>query len=397
MDFQESTEHAALRAAVRQITGSFGGGYYTARAEAREPTSELWDALAAGGYVGINIAEEYGGGGAGLHELAIVCEESAAQGCPLLLLLVSSAISGEVISRYGSDEQRKHWLPRLASGQGKIVFAITEPDAGSNSHRLSTTATRAGGGWELHGTKYYISGVDEADAILVVARTGTDMASADPASGQAGGSASGRALLSLFLVDADAPGLVRQPLPVSARLPERQFTLYFDGVRVGQDRLVGERDKGFQQVFHGLNPERITGAALCVGIGRHVLERAADYARTRTVWDTPVGAHQGVSHPLAKAKIEVELAALMTAKAAWMHDRRQPAGEAANMAKYAAAEAALAAADAAIQTHGGNGMSTEYGLLPLWEMARLLRIAPVSREMILNHVARHSLGLPRSY
>jgi alkylation response protein AidB-like acyl-CoA dehydrogenase len=384
MDFEESTEQTAIRAAVRQITADFGPGYYAAKAEARQPTTELWHALAKAGFIGINIAEEYGGGGAGLSELVIVCEETAAQGCPLLLMVVSSAICGEVIARYGRAEQRRDWLPGLASGQSKIVFAITEPDAGSNSRQLSVTATRDGGDWRLSGTKYYISGVDEADAILVVARTGTEPAS-------------GHALLSMFLVEADAPGLTRQPLPVAARMPEHQFTLYFDDVRVGPGRLVGEQDKGFEQVFHGLNPERITGAAIGVGLGRYALERAAGYARTRTVWQTPIGAHQGISHPLAKAKIEVELAALMTAKAAALHDRGKQAGEAANMAKYAAAEAALAALDAAIQTHGGNGMSSEYGLLPLWEMARLLRIAPVSREMILNHVARHSLGLPRSY
>ena len=298
--------------------------------------------------------------------------------------MVSSAICGEVITRYGRAEQRRDWLPGLASGQSKIVFAITEPDAGSNTHRLAVTATRDGDDWRLNGTKYYISGVDEAAAILVVARTGTDPVSGD-------------ALLSMFLVEVDAAGLTKQPLPVAVRMPEHQFTLYFDDVRVGPGRLVGEQDHGFQQVFHGLNPERITGAALAVGIGRYALERAADYARTRTVWDAPIGAHQGIAHPLAKAKIEVELAALMTAKAAALHDSGLPAGEAANMAKYAAAEAALAALDAAIQTHGGNGLSSEYGLLPLWEMARLLRIAPVSREMILNHVARHTLGLPRSY
>ena len=203
--------------------------------------------------------------------------------------------------------------------------------------------------------------------------------------------------MSLFIVPTDAPGLTVQPLPVSAALPEQQSTLFFDNVRVGGDQLVGDADDGFTQVFHGLNPERITGAALCVGVGRYALERAAEYARTRAVWDVPIGSHQGVSHPLAKAKIEVELAGLMTAKAAWLHDQGQPAGEASNMAKYAAAEAALSAVDAAIQTHGGNGLSTEYGLVPLWGMARLLRIAPVNREMILNYVAQHSLRLPRSY
>jgi len=383
MDFATTEEHRALRAAVADIAAGFGNDYYTRKAEAREFTSELWGALGKQGYIGVNIAEEYGGGGAGLAELAIVCEETAAQGCPLLLLLVSSAISGEVIGAFGLPEQRERWLPRLASGDGRIVFAITEPDAGSNTHRLSTTATRDGDEYVLRGQKYYISGVDEADAILVVTRTGTD--------------ARGGAALSLFVVDTGAPGLTAQPLPVSVALPERQFTLFFDDVRVPADRLIGVEGEGFKQVFHGLNPERVTGAALCVGIGRYALAKAAGYARDRVVWDAPIGAYQGISHALAKAKIEVEAAALLTAKAAWQHDHGEPAGEASNMAKYAAAEAALSALDAAIQTHGGNGVSAEYGLIPLWGLARLLRIAPVSREMILNYVAQHSLGLPRSY
>jgi alkylation response protein AidB-like acyl-CoA dehydrogenase len=384
MDFAVSEEHRALRGAVAKIAADFGPSYYARKAEAREFPTELWQALGGYGYLGVSIPEAYGGGGAGLTELAIVCEESAAQGCPLLLMIVSCAISAEVIAAYGTEEQRRAWLPGLADGQKKVVFAITEPDAGSNTHRLSTTAVRDGDDYLLRGQKYYISGVNEADAILVVARTGTDEVTGD-------------AQLSLFLVDRNAPGLVAQPIPVSVTLPERQFTLFFDDVRVGPESLVGDVGDGFRQVFHGLNPERVTGAALCVGIGRHALARASQYATDRQVWGTPIGTHQGLSHPLAQAKIEIELAALMTAKAAWLHDQGEPAGEAANMAKYAAAEAALAAVDAAIQCHGGNGVATEYGLIPLWGLARLLRIAPVSREMILNYVAQHSLRLPRSY
>ncbi|MFJ8816594.1 acyl-CoA dehydrogenase family protein [Amycolatopsis thermoflava] len=384
MDFSSNDEHIALREAVRAITAGFGGGYYARKAEAREPTEELWRKLGEHGYVGINIPEAHGGGGAGLTELAIVCEEVAGAGCPLLLLLVSSAISGEVISTYGSEDQRRRWLPRLARGESKIVFAITEPDAGSNSHRISTTAVADGDEFVLTGQKYYISGVDEAEAILVVAKTGTD-------------ESTGAARMSLFVVDTDSPGLVKHHLPVSVTLPEKQYTLHFDNVRVGRDRLIGTEGDGFRQVFHGLNPERVTGAALCVGIGRYVLTKAVSYAGSRQVWTQPLGAHQGVSHALAKAKIEIELAALMTARAAWLHDHGLPAGEASNMAKYAAAEAALAAVDAAIQTHGGNGLAVEYGLIPMWGLARLLRIAPVNREMVLNYVAQHTLGLPRSY
>jgi alkylation response protein AidB-like acyl-CoA dehydrogenase len=391
VDFAESDEHRDLRAAVASIASGFGPRYYAQHAAERTPCDELWTKLGEAGFIGVNIPAEYGGGGGGLTELALVCEELGAQGTPLLLLVVSAAISAEVLTRFGTDEQRTTWLPGLAAGTTKVVFAITEPDAGSNTHRLSTTATQDDDQWVLRGTKYYISGVDEADAVLVVARTGPAAAGISPGGGESGTS------LSLFLVPTDSPGLERQVLPVDLLLPEKQFTLHFDDVRVGPGALIGQAGEGFRQVFHGLNPERITGAAQCVGIARYVLAAAARYARERQVWDVPIGTHQGVAHPLARAKIDTELAALMIRKACWQHDHGEPAGEAANMAKYAAAEAAIAAADAAMQTHGGNGFSTEYGLLPYWGSARLLRVAPVNREMILNYVAQHSLGLPRSY
>jgi alkylation response protein AidB-like acyl-CoA dehydrogenase len=383
VDFAETAEHRDLRAAVASIARGFGPAYYTSHAAAGTPCDELWAKLGEAGFIGVNIPEAYGGGGGGLTELALVCEELGAQGTPLLLLLVSAAISAGVIAEFGTAEQRKTWLPGLAAGTTKMVFAITEPDAGSNTHRLATKATRDGQGWRLRGTKYYISGVDEAEALLVVARTGTD--------------ARGDAELSLFIVPTDAPGLDASVLPVDLMLPEKQFTLHFDDVPLGPEALVGGEGQGFRQVFHGLNPERITGAATCVGIARFVLAVAARYATERQVWQAPIGTHQGVAHPLARAKIETELAGLMIRKACWQHDHGEPAGEASNMAKYAAAEASIAAADAAMQTHGGNGFATEYGLVPYWGLARLLRVAPVNREMILNFVAQHSLGLPRSY
>jgi alkylation response protein AidB-like acyl-CoA dehydrogenase len=399
VDFTETDEHRALRAAVAEIARDFGPAYYADHAARREPCQELWLALGQAGFLGVNIPEEYGGGGGGLVELEIVCEEIAAQGTPLLLLLVSAAISAEVIAEFGTDEQKKRYLPGLADGTAKVVFAITEPDAGSNTHKLSTTAVRDGDDWLISGTKYYISGVEEADAVLVVARTQARTQARTPGTQARTQAASdnSKEQLSLFVVPTDAPGFGKNLLPVDIMLPERQYTLHFDQVKVGPDALVGTEGDGFRQVFHGLNPERITGAALGVGIARHVLEVASRYSVDRQIWSAPMGALQGVSHPLAKAKIETELAALMTRQAAWQHDHGVPAGEASNMAKYAAAEAALAACDAAIQTHGGNGVASEYGLIPYWGLARLLRIAPVNREMILNYVAQHSLGLPRSY
>ena len=386
MEFSEPPEHVMLREAVAGIAAKFGHEYFAERARTGGKATELWDAVGDAGFLGVHLPEEYGGGGGGLSELAIVSEELAAHGCPLLLVLVSAGISAEVIARFGTDEQKRRWLPGLA-GTDKMVFAITEPDAGSNTHNLATTATRDGDVYHLRGAKTYISGVDEAAAVLVVARTGTDPET-------------GHGQLSLLVVDTDAPGLDRALIPVEILAPEKQFQLFFDDVEVPADRLVGTEGDGLHQVFAGLNPERILSATLCVGIGRYALARAAEYAGERRVWGVPIGTHQGVAHPLAIAKIELELARLMTQKAAWLHDHADDpvaAGEAANMAKYAAAEAGLHCLDAAIQTHGGNGMATEYGLADLWGLLRLLRIAPVSREMILNFVAQQSLGLPKSY
>ncbi|HEU4896530.1 MAG TPA: acyl-CoA dehydrogenase family protein [Actinomycetota bacterium] len=385
MDFRETAEQTMLREAVAKIAADYGHDYFLAKAKAGEKTTELWQAVSGAGFVGVNLPAEHGGGGMGISELAIVTEELAAHGCPLLLLMVSPAICGTLLARFGTPAQRERWLPPIASGERKMVFAITEPDAGSNTHRLETVATRDGDGWRLSGRKYYISGVDEADAVLVVSRTGAE-------------EGAGRGRLSLFIVDTDAPGLDRAPIELHVSAPDRQFFLFLDDVRVHGDRLLGEEGDGLRQVFHGLNPERIIGAAIGNGIARYALTRAAAYAGQRQVWDVPIGAHQGLAHPLAEAKIEVELARLMTQKAAWATDTGTPgAGEAANMAKYAAAEAALHAVDTAIQVHGGNGFAFEYGIADLWWIARVLRTAPVSREMILNYVAEHSLRLPRSY
>ena len=387
MDFTQSDEHVMLREAVGAIASKFGHEYYVAKARADGRTTELWDAVGEAGFLGVNVPEEYGGGGGGITELAMVTEELAAAGCPLLIMVVSPAICGTIIAKFGTEGQKQRWLPGFATGELKMAFAITEPDAGSNSHNLSLTATKDGGIYRLNGSKYYISGVDEAQAMLVVTRSGVDPDT-------------GRGKLSLFVVDTDTPGLDKQVLPVEITAPEKQYTLFFDNVQVEADRLIGAEGEGLRQVFFGLNPERILSASLANGISRYVLDKAADYARDRSVWGTPIARHQGISHPLAKAKIEVELARVMTDKAAWLCDfagDTPEAGEAANMAKYASAEATLAALDQAIQTHGGNGMSSEYGIADLWGMARLLRIAPVSREMILNFVAQHSLGLPKSY
>ncbi len=383
--FTETEERRTLRREVSKLAASYGREYFVKQARSGGRTTDLWLAIGKNGYLGINIPEEYGGGGGGVGDIAAVCEELAAQGCPLLMMVVSPAICGTVITRFGTDEQKRRWLPGIADGTETMAFAITEPDAGTNSHNITTTARRDGDGWVLRGRKIYISGVDEASNVLVVAR--------------AEDSRTGKLKPCLFVVPTDAPGFEYTPIPMEIVSPEQQFTVFIDDVRLPADALVGDEDAGLVQLFAGLNPERIMAASFSTGLARFALDKAVAYVKEREVFGAPIGTHQGLAHPLAQSKIEIELARLMTQKAAALYDSGDDAaaGEAANMAKYAAAEAACDAADRAVQAHGGNGITTEYGVAGLLVAARAGRIAPVTREMILNFVGMHSLGLPKSY
>lgn len=374
----ETEEQTALRAAVAALGHRHGRGYDRAT---------LWEEAGKLGYLGVNLPDEYGGGGSGLAELSIVLEELGAAGCPLLLMIVSPAICGTVLARFGTEAQKRQWLPGLADGSLTMAFGITEPDAGSNSHRITTTARRApsGEGWILNGRKVFVSGVDIADATLVVGRTED--------------ARTGRLKPCLFIVPREAPGFRRSQIDMELSAAEKQFELVLDDVRLPADALIGDEDAGLLQLFAGLNPERVMTAAFAIGMGRYALAKAVDYAKTRQVWKEPIGAHQAIAHPLAQAHIELELARLMMRKAAYLYDAGDDAGagEAANMAKYAAGEACVKAVDQAVQTLGGNGLTREYGLASLITASRVARIAPVSREMILNYVSHQTLGLPKSY
>ena len=384
LDAVPSQEEILLRESVAGICSQFGPEYTHRKVEAGEPPSELWEALASAGYLGVNIPEEYGGGGLGMRALSWVGEEISAAGCALLLIVVSPAIVGSILAKHGTPEQKDRWLSGIGAGTTKVAFAITEPDAGTNSHNLATTVERDGGRYLLNGQKTYISGVEDADAVFVVARFRNE-------DGSLG-------LPSPVIVDVDAPGFTRTQIPMPYIGPDHQWQLFFDDVEITEDRLIGGENGGLGAIFDGLNPERIMGAAMANGGARFALDKACDYARERNVWGKPIGTHQGLSHPLAEAKVELELARLMTEKAAVLYDAEaKGAGEASNMAKYAAAEAAIHCVDQAIQTHGGNGFALEYGLAQMWWGVRIARTAPVSREMILNYIAEHSLGLPKSY
>ncbi|MFV8184337.1 acyl-CoA dehydrogenase family protein [Streptomyces sp. AF1B] len=378
MTLVESEEHKALRASVAALGKRHG------RTHDRD---QLWSEAAKLGYLGVNLPEEYGGGGGGIAELSIVLEELGAAGTPLLMMIVSPAICGTVISRFGTDTQKQKWLPGLADGTRTMAFGITEPDAGSNSHRITTTARRDPdtGDWLLTGRKVFVSGVDIADATLIVGRTED--------------ARTGNLKPCLFIVPRDAEGFERRAIDMELSSFEKQFELTLDDVRLPADALVGDEDAGLLQLFAGLNPERVMTAAFAIGMGRYALARAVEYARDRQVWKTPIGAHQAIAHPLAQAHIDLELARLMMQKAAHLYDAGDDigAGEAANMAKYAAGEACVRAVDQSVHTLGGNGLTREFGLASLITASRVARIAPVSREMILNYVSHQTLGLPKSY
>jgi len=380
----DTDERRALRDSVAKLVGSFGRSYFQDVVARDAKPDELWEAMGKAGFLGVHLPEEYGGGGAGLVELGIVIEEMAAAGCPMFMIVISPAICGSILAAHGSQVLKDRYLAGIADGSVKMAFAITEPDAGSNTHKITTTARRDGDGWRISGQKYWTSGADEAEALLVVARD------AEPGP-------DGRNTLSLFVVQTDAPGLEFQQLDSALQLPEKQFTSFFDDVPVRPDGLIGEEGAGLRQVFAGLNPERIAAACVANGIGRYAIARGARYARERTVWKTPIGAHQGVAHPLSEAYIAVEMSRLAARRAAELADAGADAAESANIAKFAAGDAATRALDCAIQIHGGNGLSNEFGLADLWFVARMFKTAPVSREMILNHIAQHSLGLAKSY
>jgi hypothetical protein len=380
---EETPEQSALRGAVAALGTKYGHKYYVEKAKSGGHTTELWAEAGRLGYLGVNVPAEHGGGGGGITELAIVAEELAAAGSSLLLLVVSPAIAATIVAKHGTTAQRKQLLPQFADGSLKVVFAITEPEAGSNFHRLATTARRDGDSWVLNGRKCFISGVDEASHVLVVART----------------EVSGRLAPALFIVPTDAHGLAKSKIDMEITSPENQWMLYLDDVHVPAETLIGDESTGLPALFSGLNPERITVAAMSIGTARYALSQAAAYAKARSVWGRSIGAHQGIAHQLAHAQIQVDLARLMVYRAATLYDegRDLEAGVAANMAKYAATEAAALAVDTSIQAHGGNGMTTEYGVATLLGGVRAARIAPVSREMILNFVAQHVLDQEKSY
>lgn len=378
------TEEHALREAVAAIVGGFGPGYYQQQVDSGAHCAELWNILGTNGFLGVHLPESYGGGGRGLGALASVVQETATAGCPLLAMLFSAGVTGTILDRSATDAQKARWLPGVAVGRTRLSFALTEPDAGSNAHRTATTAERHGDHYRLSGRKVFITGMESADWVMVVARTGVD-------------DRSGRARLSVFMVNTDSPGLTWHPIRTVMNQPDRSHEVVFDSVEVPAENLIGEEHRGLAVAFSGLNAERILTSSICTGIGRYAIDRAVRYARERQVWDQPIGAHQAVAHPLAAAHIHLKAAHLVAERACELYDSNEEVGELANMAKYLGAAAGLEALDAAVSVHGGNAVTYDYQLAPYYWLVRMLNMGPVSKEMILNFVSEHSLGLPRSY
>ncbi|MEH6593661.1 MAG: acyl-CoA dehydrogenase family protein [Halioglobus sp.] len=354
---------------------------------------ELWQAFADVGLLGCLVPEEYGGTDVGLLPLALGFEKIAAMGISPNILLVT-CMDAACLARNASDAIKEQYLPGIVTGETKFCFAITEADAGTNSFNMKTRADADGDKFIINGSKTYISGVEVADYMLLVARTTSKEDSEKTDMGQYHG-------LTLFVVPTDAPGLEKQPLPIGFNEGVGQYTLFFDNVEVPADQVVGQVDMGALVMFNSLNPERILAAAMCSGMSENCIGMAADYAKERKVFrDTPIGAYQGIAHPLAAAKAEHEAARLLMLKAAWAFDEQWDAakvGSLANMSKLLNADSAIHSVDVAIETLGGSAFTKEQGLLNLWSGARLLKTAPVSKEMILNFIAEWELGLPKSY
>jgi acyl-CoA dehydrogenase len=361
--------------------------------EERRVPEDFWTALAGAGLLGAFIPEEYGGTAMGLTALATASDAMASRGFghPLFVLTGMDALC---IARSGSEELKRRFLPAIAAGKSKFCFAITEANAGTNSFRMTTRAARQGDAYVIDGEKTFITGFDQADHVLMVART----RSRDEVE-RAG--LPKTSCLSVFVVDCHAPGITLTPLPMRSIDGALQWTIHFDGVRVPRENLVGDEHAGALVMFNTLNPERVLIAAGACGQTEHLLEMAVGYANQRVVFGSkPIGAYQALQHPLADLRIRLEAARGVTYKAAAAFDAGidpTEAGTYANMAKYLSTDLAIDAADRAIQTHGGAGFAEDVGVIAYWERTRLMRTAPISKEMILNFVGEHVLGLPRSY
>ena len=378
--------HDDLRAGVRSLCARFDNDYWRASDEARAYPHEFVDALTDAGYLACLIPEEYGGMGLGIREASVILEEINRSGANSAACHAQMYTMGTVL-RHGSEEQKQRFLPGIASGELRLqAFAVTEPDAGSDTTRIRTFAERRGRRYVVTGQKVFISRVRQSDLMILLART-TPL---DEVEKRTGG-------LSAFIVDLRAAGDALRVKPIDTMINHESCEVFFDGVEVPAANRIGDEGRGFRYIMSGMNAERILLASESVGDGLYFVDRASEYARSRRVFDRPIGANQGVQFPIADAYMDVRAAAAVRDQAAQDFDAGETRGDGPNMAKYLASRAAWKAANAAMDAFGGWGMAAEYGIERKFREARLYLIAPVANNLVLSHVATHVLGMPRSF
>ena len=387
-DFTESDDHLDIREGVRRVCKDFPDAYWRDLDDRHEFPWEFYEALATGGWIGIAIPEAYGGGGLGITEASIVLEEVAASGAAMngCSAIHLSIFGMNPIVRFGSEEMRTTYLPRVAAGELHVAFGVTEPDAGTDTTGITTRAVHDGDTYVVRGRKVWMSKASFCQKTLLLVRT-TPL---DQVERRTDG-------LTLLFADLESPRVEITPIPKVGRNAVVSCEVTFDDLVVPVTDRVGGEGEGFKCLLHGLNPERILVASEAIGIGRAAVDRAVRYANERVVFGAPIGSNQGIAFPLAEAYARLHAAELVVREASWRYDNGLPCGEQANMAKWLAADAGFQAADQAMQTHGGFGYAKEYDVERYWREARLMKIAPIPQEMILNYLAEHVLGLPRSY
>lgn len=388
MDFELTDQQLLIRNSVAKLCEGFPDEYWSRKDKNHEFPWDFYDAMAKAGWLGIAIPEAFGGSGQGITEASLVLQAVAESGAAMngATPLHLSIFGMHPVVKYGSDEMKQKYLPRVANGELHVAFGVTEPDAGTDTTSISTSATLQGDIYTVKGRKVWTTKALQSQRVMLLVRTTPKDKVARRTDG-----------LTLLLAELQRPEVAISPIDKVGRNAVTTCEVVYDNLPVHVTDRVGEEGKGFRYILDGLNAERILIAAEALGIGRAALLRAVDYANERVVFGRPIGKNQGIAFPLAEAKMRLDAAELMIRKASWMIDNGQPCGEQANMAKWLAADAAYFAADRAVQTHGGFGYATEYHVERYWREARLMKIAPISQEMVQNFVSEHVLGLPKSY
>jgi acyl-CoA dehydrogenase len=388
VDFEADDEHQLIREGIRKLCSAFPDSYWDRCDSEHRFPREFYRAMADGGWIGVAIPEEYGGGGRGITEASIVLEEVAASGAAMNgCSAVHLSIFGmHPVVLHGSEEMKARYLPAVAAGELEVAFGVTEPDAGTDTTAITTRAVRQGDTYFVRGRKVWTTKALECQRVLLLVRTTPREECLRRTDG-----------MTLLLAELQRPEVEIAPIRKVGRNAVASCEVRYNDLPVPVEDRVGEEGDGFRYLLDGLNAERILVASEALGIGRAALRRAVAYANERVVFGRPIGQNQGVAFPLAEAHARLAAAELAIRHASWLHDRGQPCGEQANLAKWLAADAGYQAADQAVQTHGGFGYACEYHVERYWREARLQRIAPISQELVLSYLAEHVLGLPRSY